>query len=130
VNKNDGQVAARCRSGRATGAARPRNSSARECRAHVAAVALIDLAVVVAHAARVNLHHQPVFQAHLRHLGQHLRAEEFLLRGSALPREHAAKSSAASAWGRSAVCAVGWPWSVAVQPSARKRARALRSAFR
>ena len=34
---------------------------------------------MIAHAARMNLHHQPVFQAHLRHLGEHLRLEEHLL---------------------------------------------------
>ena len=39
----------------------------------------------------MNLHHQPVFQAHARHLGQHLRAEEFLLAGIGRAGQHPAK---------------------------------------
>jgi hypothetical protein len=39
--------------------------------------------------ARVDLHHEPVVEAHARHLGQHLRAEQFgILRRHALA-EHA-----------------------------------------
>ena len=47
--------------------------------AHVAAVALVDLAVVVADAAGMDLHDQAVVDAHARHLGEHLGAEELLL---------------------------------------------------
>src|ERR1700677_1121709 len=45
----------------------------------VAAEAGEDLAVMIAAAARMNLHHQAVVQAHTRHFCQHLCAEELLL---------------------------------------------------
>ena len=79
---------ARCRSGRAAAAAPPRSRWLGNVAAHVAAVVRIDLAIVVAHAARMNLHHQAVFQAHARHFGEHLGAEEFLLRGIGFAREN------------------------------------------
>ena len=59
-----------------------------DVRAPVAAVPLIDLAIVVAHATGMNLHDQPVLQAHLRHLGQHLGAEQFLLLGVGVAAKH------------------------------------------
>ncbi len=43
-------------------------------------------AVVIAERARVNLHHQAVFLAHLRHLDQHGRAEQLGIGGRELAR--------------------------------------------
>ena len=39
---------------------------------------------MIAHAARVNLHDEAVFEAHLRHLGEHLCPEQLLLLGVSL----------------------------------------------
>lgn len=53
-------------------------------RGNVAALVLaegaVDPRIVVAHRAGVDLHDEPVDDAHARHLGQHLRAEEFGVR--------------------------------------------------
>ena len=39
----------------------------------------------------MNLHDQAVFQAHLRHFGEHLRAEQLLLAGVGIARENLAE---------------------------------------
>ena len=49
--------------------------------ADVAAKAGKYLAIVIAAAAGMDLHHQTVLEAHARHFGQHLGAEELLLSG-------------------------------------------------
>src|SRR5208282_6927481 len=63
----------------------------RDVRTYVTAVSLIELAIVVARTARVNLHDQSVVEAHPRHFGQHLRAEEFLLLRISVVCKHATK---------------------------------------
>ena len=83
----------------------------RDVGALVAAEAREDARIVVAEAARMNLHHQPVVEAHLRHLGQHLgRGTSRPLRRRSFPRArgraaaaHCAGSSVARPRGRMAV---------------------------
>ncbi len=99
-------------------------------RAHVPAKTLVDLAIVIAVAAGVELHHQAVLHAHARHLGQHLGTKQLLFGGVGLARNHPVEQRRRCGRGRSAVFAVGCPWSVAVQPSFLKRSRAWRSASR
>src|SRR5258706_13739233 len=63
----------------------------RDVGANVAAVSLIELAIVIARAARVNLHDQAVFEAHARHFCQHLGTKEFMLLSVAVADNYAAK---------------------------------------
>jgi len=72
-------------------------------RARVAPVALAHKLVVVAHAPRVDLHHQPVFQAHAAHLGSFCAGTAPARPRPLLPASTLPKSAAASAWVRSAV---------------------------
>ena len=46
------------------------------------------IVVVIAEAARVNLHHQTIFNTHTCHLGQHLTAEQFSLFRAGGPSAH------------------------------------------
>src|SRR6202022_3682292 len=61
--------------------------SRRNVGALVAAEALMQLGVVIPERARMDLHHQPVLEAHVRHLGQHLPAKCFGFRGRGLTFE-------------------------------------------
>ena len=66
--------------------------------------------VVIAPGARMDLQHQPVVEAHARHLGEHLAAEQIgVARVARRPSTMRANSASASAGLRSAVRAVGWP---------------------
>ena len=48
----------------------------------------------------MNLHHQPVFHAHARHLGEHLRAEQLLLGRVGLAGNHFAEQRGRLACGK------------------------------
>ena len=65
----------------------------RNVRPDVAAKAGEYLAIVIAPAARVDLHHQPVFHTHPRHFRQHLSAKELMLSDVGLPGDHPVKES-------------------------------------
>ena len=56
--------------------------------AYVAAKTLVDLAIVIAVAAGMELHHEAVLYAHARHLGQHLSAKQLLFGSVSLARNH------------------------------------------
>ncbi len=63
----------------------------RDIGAQIAAVSLIELAIVVPRAAWVDLHYEFVFQTHPCHFCQHLSAKEFLLLGIGAAGDYATK---------------------------------------
>ena len=74
----------------------------------------------------MDLHHEAVVEAHPRHLGQHLAAEQLGLVGGRAAGERAIEQPLACAPPADRTCArVGWPWSVDVAPIVLKNARRL-----
>src|SRR6185437_7714928 len=57
----------------------------------VAAVPVEEYAIVIAHGARMDLHHQTVVDAHRGHLGEHLCAEELRVSGTEAVGDDAAE---------------------------------------
>ena len=85
---------------------------------------------MVAYAARVNLHDEAVFEAHLRHFSEHLGAEELLLLGVGFAGKNLAEEFRGIGRGkvgglRGGVAVIG-----GCAAQLLKRARALRRAFR
>jgi hypothetical protein len=101
----------------------------RDVGALVAAVAGQQPDIVVAVRAGVDLHDQPVVQAHAGHLGQHLGPEQLGLGRGDSPFSRLWNRASASTAERSAVAAVGWPWSDEVAPASMKAARRRRWRF-
>src|SRR6185312_16357397 len=64
--------------------------------AFVASILIEKAPVVIAESAGVNLHHQAVIHAHLRHLEKHLRTEQLRFLGGRLTGDHAAEQPLAS----------------------------------
>ena len=78
----------------------------------------------------MNLKHEPVVEAHLRHFGQHLRAEQIAFGSAGLPRTYLVEELSCLARREIRRRAVGWPWSEEVAPNDLKKARRLRCAPR
>ena len=77
----------------------------------------------------MDLHHQPIIQAHGSHLGKHLSPKEFALAGIRIAGEDFSKQLFSfDLLEIRGLCSCGWPWSVAVQPACRKRSLLLRRA--
>jgi len=71
----------------------------------------------------VQLHDHAVVARHQSHLSQHLGAKQLGVASFARPRRMRSSRACASTFGRSAVRAVGWPWSLARGPVSAEEAR-------